>query len=104
MTDWVRAWLAWDSLLLLFICVADMCSTLYWVHSGAASEANPWMAFCLQHGTAAFCCAKMLTFLPLLALTAYYRPRRPRLIAISLRGTCILYALIYSVAVGSQWV
>ena len=99
-----RAWLAWDSLLLLFICTADMCSTLYWVHMGAASEANPWMAFCLQHGDAAFCASKLLSFLPLLAFAAYYRPSRPRLIAISLRGTCLLYTGIYLLAVGSQWV
>ncbi len=104
MIAWGRAWLAWDSLLLLFICMADMCSTLYWVHAGAASEANPWMAFCLHHGDAAFCASKMISFLPLLAFAAYYRARRPRLIAVSLRGTCVLYALVYAGAVGSQWV
>lgn len=98
-----RAWLAWDSLLLFLICVADMSSTLYWVHAGAAGEANPWLAFCLQHGVLAFCAAKSLSFLPLLAFAAYYRSRRPRLIAISLRGTSALYVAIYAVAVGSQW-
>ena len=98
-----RACLAWDSLLLFFICTLDMSSTLYWVHAGAASEANPWMGFCLQHGDAAFCAAKMLSFLPLLAFAAYYRARRPRLIAVSLRGTSVLYVGIYICAVGSQW-
>ena len=98
-----RAWLAWDSLLLSFICTLDMSSTLYWVHVGAASEANPWMAFCLQHGDAAFCGVKLLSFLPLLAFAAYYRPSRPRLIAVSLRGTVLLYLGVYAVAVGSQW-
>ncbi len=63
-----RAWLAWDSLLLFFICTLDMLSTLCWVHAGAANEANPWMGFCLQHGDAAFCAAKMLSFVPLLGL------------------------------------
>ena len=98
-----RAWLAWDSLLLFFICTLDMSSTLYWVHVGAASEANPWMAFCLQHGDAAFCAVKMLSFLPLLAFAAYHRKRRPRLIAVSLRGTAALYVGIYIAAVGAQW-
>ncbi len=98
-----RAWLAWDSLLLAFICTLDMSSTLYWVHAGAASEANPWMAFCLAHGDAAFCAVKLLSFLPLLAFAAYTRPRRPRLIAISLRGTVLLYLGIYAATVGSQW-
>lgn len=98
-----RAWFSWDSLLLFFICTLDMSSTLYWVHAGAASEANPWMAFCLQHGDAAFCAVKMLSFLPLLAFAAYYRARRPRLIAVSLRGTSLLYVGVYVCAVGSQW-
>lgn len=98
-----RAWIAWDSLLLFLICTLDMSSTLYWVHAGAASEANPWMAFCLQHGDGAFCVVKMLSFLPLLAFAAYYRARRPRLIAVSLRGTALLYVGFYMVAVGSQW-
>ncbi len=98
-----RAWLAWDSLLLFLICTLDMSSTLYWVHAGAANEANPWMEFCLQHGNTAFCAAKILSFLPLLAFAAYYRARRPRLIAVSLRGTSVLYVGIYVCAVGSQW-
>ena len=100
---WGHSWLAWDSLLLFLICTADMCSTLYWVHAGAASEANPWMAFCLHHGDLAFCAVKFASFLPLLAFAAYYRPRRPRLIAISLRGTIALYVGIYLMAVGGQW-
>ena len=99
-----RAWLAWDSLLLFLICTADACSTLYWVHLGLATESNPWMAFCLNHGPLAFCAVKLLSFLPLLAFAAYYRPRRPRLIAISLRGTVVLYLAIYAMAVGGQWI
>ena len=102
-TDWKRTWLAWDSLLLFLICTGDMCSTLYWISIGVASESNPWMAFCLHHGVAAFCAVKLLSFVPLLAFAAYYRPRRPRLIAISLRGTALLYVGIYLTAVGTQW-
>ena len=102
-THWGRACLAWDSLLLAALCTADMASTLFWVHTGAASEANPWMAFCLAHGDAAFVAAKSLSFLPLLAFAAFHRARRPRLIAVSLRGTSVLYLGIYLAAVGSQW-
>ena len=104
MTAWKHACLAWDSLLLFVICTADLCSTLCWVHAGAASESNPWMAFCLRHGDLAFCAVKLVSFLPLLAFAAYYRPRRPRLIAVSLRVTIALYAAIYLLAVGRQWV
>ena len=99
----MRAWIAWDSLLLFCICLADMCSTLYWVHIGAASESNPWMALCLNHGAGAFCVVKLLSFLPLLAYAAYTRPSRPRLIAISLRGTAVMYVGIYVMAVATQF-
>ena len=98
-----RAWIAWDSVLLFLICTADMCSTLYWVHVGVATEANPSLAYCLRQGVPMFCAVKLLSFLPLLAFAACYRPRRPRLIAISLRGTIVLYVGIYLTAVLSQF-
>ena len=99
---WLRAWVAWESVLLFGICVGDMASTLYWVHRHLATEANPWMAFCLTHGDGAFCAVKLLSFLPFLALCAWLRPRRPRLIAFSLRLTVVLYVAVYVSAVARQ--
>ena len=98
-----QAWLAWESLTLFGICIADMCSTLYWVHTNAATEENPLMASWLRHGDLAFCAMKLISFLPLLAVCAHYRPTRPRLIAVSLRGTITLYLLLYLAAVGMQF-
>lgn len=98
----VKALLAWDSMALLLICIADMLSTLYWVHQGVATEANPYMAYWLRQGDAQFCMAKILSFVPLLLVAAYYRERRPRLVAVTLRGSIFLYMLIYVTAVGSQ--
>ncbi len=95
----LRAWFGWESLALLAVCLADMLSTLYWVHGGAATEANPLMAYWLARGDAHFVAAKLLSFFPLLAVAAYVRPRRPRLIAVSLRAALALYVLIY---VGAQ--
>ena len=103
MTRW-QAWLTWESVTLFGICVADMVSTLYWVHTNAATEENPWMSLWLGHGDFAFCAMKLISFLPLLAVCAHYRPTRPRLIAISLRGTIALYLLLYAAAVGIQFV
>lgn len=104
MTQQWRAIFAWESLILTGICVADMLSTLHWVHNHAATEMNPWMALWLQHGDWAFCLMKLMSFLPLLAICAYYRPTRPRLVSAALRATIILYILVYAALVGQQFV
>jgi len=101
MTQW-QTRCGWEGAALFVICMADMLSTLYWVHRNQATEANPWMAHWLANGDWAFCAVKMMSFLPLLAVAAYLRPRRPRLIAISMRGTLVLYILTYSLAVAPQ--
>jgi len=103
MTSVVKAGLAWESLLLFTICTADMLSTLHWVHLHQATEANPWMALWLHYGDGAFIGAKMLSFVPFLLVAAYYRPRRPRLIAISLRGTIALYVGVYAASMLVQF-
>jgi len=98
----VKAMFAWDSVLLLLICVADMLSTLYFVHAGMATESNPLMAYWMKMGDWAFCAAKVASFLPLLFVAAYYRQSRPQLVSFSLRSAIVLYLAIYLVAVGSQ--
>lgn len=103
MTRWQAA-LGWESILLSAICIADMLSTLYWVHAHRAVEANPWMAHWLNHSDFSFCLTKLLSFVPFLIFAAYYRPRRPRLIAIALRGTIALYLLIYCLSVFPQMI
>jgi hypothetical protein len=98
----LRALLAWDSLLLFGICMLDMLSTLYWVNAHVAVEMNPYMNFWLRHGYAAFCLAKISSFLPLLIVAAAYRERRPRLIRHALRGSIVLYLAIYVASVAAQ--
>jgi hypothetical protein len=88
--------------MLAVICLTDMLSTLYWVHTHQATEANPLMAHWLRNGDVSFCISKLLSFVPFLIVAAYFRPRRPRLIAVALRGTIVLYLLIYVASVGSQ--
>lgn len=98
-----QAALGWESIMLFVVCTADMLSTLYWVHMHQATEANPWMAVWLRHGDIAFCVTKLLSFIPFLIVAAYYRPHRPRLIAVALRGTIALYLATYLLSVGSQY-
>ena len=97
--EWIRRCAAWDSLTLAALCMADMLSTLYWVHTGDARESNPMLAECLRRGYGVFCAQKIASFLPLILFCAYYRSRRPRLIALALRGTVVLYILFYAAAV-----
>jgi hypothetical protein len=100
----IKALFAWDSLALFTICVADMLSTLYWVHAHMAVESNPMMEYWMRMGDGPFCLAKLISFLPLLFVAAYYRATRPKLVAFSLRGAIVLYLTIYIVAVASQGV
>ncbi|BDI34355.1 hypothetical protein CCAX7_64060 [Capsulimonas corticalis] len=93
---------AWDSLAIFILCTADMLSTLYWVNAHVATEANPYMNFWLQKSDAAFCIAKMMSYVPLLLVAAYYRPQRPRFIRVSLRGALALYIALYVFGIAAQ--
>ena len=92
----IKPLFAWDSLAIFILCTADMLSTLFWVHARVATEANPYMDFWLQKGDFAFCVAKMMSYVPLLLIAAHYRPHRPRLIRVSLRGALVLYVALYT--------
>ncbi|MCW3059666.1 MAG: DUF5658 family protein [Capsulimonas sp.] len=98
----IKSLFAWDSLAIFILCTADMLSTLYWVNAHVATEANPYMNFWLEKGDFAFCIAKVMSYLPLLLFAAYYRPRRPRLIRVSLRGALALYIALYVSGVITQ--
>src|SRR5579883_2629299 len=86
---------AWDSILFFMICSLDMLSTLWWVHRGIAQESNPWLAACLKQGPLYFCLAKMVSYLPVLLICAYFRAAYPRFIPIALRWGIALYVAIY---------
>jgi hypothetical protein len=100
----VQALFKWDSILFALLCVTDMLSTLYWVHDGVASESNPMLALCLQHGPIVFVAAKLVSFVPMLLFAAWYRLTRPQFIALALRAGVAAYVLIYIVGVGIQFV
>lgn len=98
-----RNLLAWDSMLFFVVCSLDMLSTLLWVREGIATESNPWLAACLRVSPLCFCFAKSLSYLPVLFVCAYFRSAYPRCVALSLRYGILLYATIYGLCVGLQF-
>ncbi|HEY3331333.1 MAG TPA: DUF5658 family protein [Capsulimonadaceae bacterium] len=92
----------WDSMLFGLVCLLDMISTVYLVVAGIAREGNPWLAYWMEQGVVSFVAVKLLTFLPTLAVAAYYRRAYPRFIGISLRVALAAYIAIYIISVGKQ--
>ena len=84
-----------EAVLIAFLCLLDLITTLYWVSQGQAQEGNPLMAYFLGLGSDAFVFAKVLTFAPALVLAEWYRPRNPRLITRLLRWVAAGYVCIY---------
>ena len=98
-----RSLVAWDSALFFAICSADMLLTLWWVQHGVATESNPWLSACLRRGPLCFCAAKSVSFVPVLAICAYYRASYPRFIPLALRWGLAAYLAVYAVGVGKQF-
>jgi hypothetical protein len=88
-----------ESKIVAGLCVADLISTLVFMRSHEASEANMVMRFYLQYGMGAFIGAKCLLFLPALLIAEWYRHRNPRLITGTLRLVILLYVGLYGVGV-----
>lgn len=88
-------WLSIENVLLFWVCIADMLTTLYWVHKGIAVEANPIFAIWLAKGDGAFVCMKLISFMPLIAVSTYYKRSRPRLITNAMRFTIAVYISAY---------
>ena len=72
-----------------------MITTLYMIHHGVATEANPMLAPFLQYGDATFCIVKLISFVPMLCIAALYRLQNPKFIEISLRFGLAAYVVIY---------
>ena len=66
-----------DTVVLGFIVLFDLVSTIYLMSIGMASEGNPLMATFAQMGTTTLVAAKLATCLPFFALVEVYRASRP---------------------------
>ena len=91
----LRAWLSPENIALFVVCIADLVSTLYFVHKGMAVEDNPVYREFLSRGDGVFVGMKLLSFMPLIAVSTYYRRRRPRLIVGAMWFTVAVYVLMY---------
>lgn len=84
-----------DSILLVFVTMADAAWTVYLVGRGLAIEANPFMAHVLAYGPAAFVAVKLLYTLPLIVVCEWLREFRPQFATYALRLTLIAYLALY---------
>lgn len=86
-----------ESVVLATVCLVDTLSTLVLVSTGAAVEANPFMAACLRYGAGAFVLIKLLSFLPFVIVTEWYRRRNVAFARTIARAAIGVYLLSYLV-------
>ena len=87
------------NLVLLILGLADLATTLIWLGSGVAVEANPVMAALLRAGAPVFAGVKLLTLAAYVLAMEWYRRRRSESFArfVGLLTT-IAYAGIYAIS------
>jgi hypothetical protein len=88
-----------ESVLIIAICVADLATTIWFVRSHGAQEANPIMRFFLEQGLIAFILAKAMFCLGPLALIEWARRRNPLFVRGALRAGIALYLGFYGTVV-----
>lgn len=88
-----------ESIFLSTICIVDMVSTLYLVAIGSAVEANPIMAACLRCSPAMFILAKLMSFVPFVVITEWYRRRNPSFALNASRAAIGVYLFTYVVLI-----
>jgi hypothetical protein len=95
---------SWELVVFGLICLADMASTAFMYVHKMADEANPLLAIWLHRSVAAFCVAKLVSFVPMLIVCTICRRRYPKLITYGIRTAIVIYVLVYAVGVGVQYI
>ena len=87
------------NLVLIFIGLIDLITTLYWLHTGSAIEVNPIMSAVLATSLALFIGVKLLTLTAYVAVMEWYRRHRNPIFA-RVIGNCtvLAYSCIYAVS------
>ncbi|HLO98798.1 MAG TPA: DUF5658 family protein [Fimbriimonas sp.] len=85
-----------ETVLLLLICLADTGHTLFVVRAGVAHEANPLVAWCLDHSDGMFVGFKVGLTLAILAIIENIRPSHDTFIRKCLQLGIIGYSVLYS--------
>lgn len=104
---WIRYRLAptpirWEVVALLALCTLDLLTTLWWLYTGAATEANPLLRPFAEAGLGPFVLAKLATFVPALAAAEWYSRLRPELVVPLLRHGFTAYVCVYGLLVLPQ--
>jgi hypothetical protein len=84
-----------ETLILLLISYVDMMTTLYWVSTGAAVEANPLLQWTFEHHPVAFVIVKMLATLPAIVLAPKLAQKHPTFTIWLLRAVIAAYIGVY---------
>lgn len=84
-----------ETFVLLLVSYIDMMTTLYWVATGRATEANPFLQWTFDHHPVAFVLVKMLATLPAVYFAPKLAQKHPTFTIWLLRVVIVLYALIY---------
>ena len=88
-----------ESILIIVIGVLDMVSTLAWIQSRGAQEANPVFQYYLALGPFWFAAMKLLLLAGPVFLLEWARRRRPRFALVGSRFAIAAYLLLYVVGV-----
>lgn len=87
------------NIVLLMIGLADLATTIYWLHTGQATEMNPIMATALRLSPALFVLVKVATLGAYVGVIEWYRRHRnPSFARIVSNVTVASYIGIYSVS------
>lgn len=89
---------------LFVLCMADGLSSAWLFHIGFATEANPVLRGAAEAGTGPFLLAKLVSFMPALIASEWWRRQRPTLVPKILRGVIAAYITIFVTSVAGQFV
>jgi hypothetical protein len=84
-----------EALLLTLVCALDMFTTLYWVVTGHATEANGGLAWTFHYHPIWFVLVKSASCFPALLFATRLARRRPRFTAWLLRAILAAYVTFY---------
>ncbi len=91
-----------ESWIIAAICVADLVSTLIFVHHHGAREGNPLMDFYLQKGVVPFILAKCTMFMLPITIIEWARRHNPDFVRRMARFAIAAYIGLYVVVVAKE--
>ncbi len=98
----MKGYISRESWIIAAICVADLVSTLIFVHHHGAREGNPLMDFYLQKGVVPFVLAKCTMFLLPIAIIEWARRHNPDFVRRMARFAIAAYVGLYVVVVAKE--